>query len=232
MANPMNKILALITAMIASNSHAAPLFNLFELEIQNGQTAAYDQIGENNIRTSLTKEAGTLAMYSVKQKANPQMAYMIEIYADEAAYQTHIQSPQYQKFREAAPQILTAHKHKYNLIPQYLADKKIEQSRDTRFNLVRITVKAEANEKFAQIVKTEMRESIQKETGVLARYVATDKDQPNQWHFFEIYANDAAYQAHRKTPHFQKYLQEIADLLQDKTFIEITPTLLMNKGVL
>ena len=216
--------------MIAHNRHAAPIFNLFELGIQKEQTAAYDQIGENNIRTSLTKETGTLAMYSVKQKTNPQTAYMIEIYADDAAYQAHIQSPQYQKFREAAPQILTGHKHKYNLVPQYLADKKIEQNRDTRANLVRITVKTEANEPFAQIVKSEMRETIEKENGVLALYAATDKDQPNQWHFFEIYANDAAYQAYRKTAHFQKYLQETADLLQDKTFIEITPALLMNQG--
>lgn len=230
MANPMNKILALIAAMIAHNRLTAPIFNLFEFGIQNGQTAAYDQFGENNIRTSLTKETGTIAMHSVKQKANPQITYMIEIYADDAAYQTHIASSQYQKFREAAPQILTDHKH--NLVPQYLADKKIEPNRDTSANLIRIAVKTEANEQFAQIVKTEMRESIKKENGVLARYAATDKDQPNQWHFFEIYANDAAYQAHRKTPHFQKYLQETADLLQDKTFIEITPTLLMNKGVL
>lgn len=230
MAKPMKKPLALIAAMIASNRHTAPIFNLFEFGIQNGQTAAYDQFGENNIRTSLAKEAGTLAMYSVKQKANPQITYMIEIYADDATYQTHIASPQYQKFREAAPQILTDHKHKYNLIPQYLTDKKIEQNGDTRANLVRITVKAEANDQFAQIVKTEMRESIEKENGVLALYATTDKDQPNQWYFFEIYANDAAYQAHRATPHFQKYLQETEALLQDKTFIEITPTLLMNKG--
>jgi antibiotic biosynthesis monooxygenase len=75
-----------------------------------------------------------------------------------------------------------------------------------------------------------MRETIEKENGVLALYAATDKDQPNQWYFFEIYANDAAYQAYRKTAHFQKYLQETADLLQDKTFIEITPALLMNQG--
>ena len=162
MANPMNKILALIAAMIAHNRHTAPIFNLFEFGIQNGQTAAYDQFGENNIRTSLTKETGTLAMHSVKQKANPQITYMIEIYADDAAYQTHIASSQYQKFREAAPQILTDHKH--NLVPQYLADKKIEPNRDTSANLIRITVKTEANEQFAQIVKTEMRESIKKKT--------------------------------------------------------------------
>lgn len=52
--------------MIANNSHAAPIFNIFALGIQNGQNAAYDHIGENNIRTSLEKEADTRAMYSVK----------------------------------------------------------------------------------------------------------------------------------------------------------------------
>ena len=216
--------------MIAHNRHAAPIFNLFELGIQKEQTAAYDQIGENNIRTSLTKETGTLAMHSVKQKTNPQTAYMIEIYADDAAYQAHIQSPQYQKFREASPQILTDHKHKYNIEPQYLGDKKVEQNKNTRTNFVSVTVKPEANEPFAKIVKAEMSEFIAKENGVRAIYAATDKDQPNKWYFFEIYDDDAAYQSHRDSPHFQKYLKETAELLQDKTFTEITPTLLQNQG--
>ena len=226
----MKKTAILMTTLTAASAHAAPVFNIFELGIKDGQSAAYNHIGDENIRTSLEKEPGTLAMYSIKQKINPQMAYMIEIYADEAAYQTHIASPQYQKFREAAPQILTGHKHKYNIEPQYLGDKKVEQSKNTRTHFVSVTVKPEANEPFAKIVKAEMSESIAKENGVRVIYAATDKAQPNKWYFFEIYANDAAYQAHRATPHFQKYLQETEALLQDKTFIEITPTLLMNKG--
>ena len=42
--------------------------------------------------------------------------------------------------------------------------------------------------------------------GVLAIYAGTLVDAPNTWLFFEIYASESAYQAHRQTPHFQKYL--------------------------
>lgn len=173
------KTLLTSLALTAMPAFAAPIYNIFELGIADGETAAYDQIGAENIHTSLTNEPGTLAMYSVKNPENPQLAYMIEIYADEAAYQTHIQSPQYQKFREASPKILSDHKHKYNLTPQYLADKKVAQTTATRVNFATVSVKPEDNAAFAHIVKAEMAESLAKEAGVLALYAATNKDQPN-----------------------------------------------------
>ena len=46
------------------------------------------------------------------------------------------------------------------------------------------------------------------EDGVLAMYAATKQDSPNDWIFFEIYADEAAYQAHRETPHFKDYLKQ------------------------
>lgn len=54
--------------LIFGTTHAAPILNLFELGIQPGQTATYDAVGQNNINASVGNEAGTLAMYSVKQK--------------------------------------------------------------------------------------------------------------------------------------------------------------------
>nr|WP_298049609.1 putative quinol monooxygenase [uncultured Cardiobacterium sp.] len=76
----------------------------------------------------------------------------------------------------------------------------------------------------------EMAESIRVEDGVWAMYAATEKDAPNRWYFYEIYANDAAYQSHRATPHFKAYLEKTADLLAGKQAIAITPSLLANKG--
>ena len=224
------KTLLTSLALTAMPAFAAPIYNIFELGIADGETAAYDQIGAENIYSSLANEPGTLAMYSVKSPENPQLAYMIEIYADNAAYQAHIQSPQYQKFREASPKILSDHKHKYNIEPQYLADKKIAQTAATRVNFATVTVKPEDNAALARIVKAEMAESLAKEADVLALYAATDKEQPQQWYFLEIYADDAAYQAHRETPHFQKYLQETAAMLQEKNIRTLTPTLLQNQG--
>lgn len=95
-----------MTALTAASAHAAPVFNIFEPGIKDGQSATYDQIGDENIRISFANEPGTLAMYSVKQKANPQMAYMIEIYADDAAYQSHRDSPHFQKYLKETTELL------------------------------------------------------------------------------------------------------------------------------
>lgn len=220
------------TALLSTafTTHAAPVFNIFELGIQPEQSAAYDAVGKNNITTSVQHESGTLAMYSVKQTNNPSMVYMLEIYADADAYQTHIQSPQYREFLRRSPTILTEHKRKIEVVPQFLGDKKVRQTPDTINNLVIVDVKPEHAQAFRAIVVPEMVQSLKVEEGVLAMYAATEKAKPNRWYFYEIYASQAAYQQHRQTPHFQDYLKRTADMLQGKEPIAITPALLMNKG--
>lgn len=227
----MKTKLSLLLGLIMSlSAQAAPVFNAFELGVQNGQAAQYDAVGKNNIRTSVQTEKGTLAMYSVKQQANPNMAYMFEIYTDEAAYQTHVQSPQYKNFLAASPKILTDHKKTHCLNPVFLSDKKVQQTTATRTNLVRVEVKPEYNQQFARIVTAEMAQSLKVEKGVLAMYAATEQENPNKWLFFEIYASDEAYEAHRQTPHFQDYLARTSEMLVSKESVPITPALLQNKG--
>lgn len=169
-------------------------------------------------------------MYSVKQKADPNMAYMVELYADESAYKTHASSPQYQAFLAASPQILTDHKKRLALTPQFLGDKKVQQTAKTRTNLVIVEVKAEDNQKFTEIVTAEMAQSLKVEDGVIAMYASTYQDQPNKWLFFEIYADDTAYETHRQTPHFQDYLKQTEKMVLDKQIIEIAPAYLGNQG--
>lgn len=76
----------------------------------------------------------------------------------------------------------------------------------------------------------EMVQSLAVEEGVLAIYAGTTVDNPNTWLFFEIYASEEAYQAHRETPHFKEYLRLTPDMLGEKTFYDIRPTLLKNQG--
>lgn len=103
----MNKN-TLLTSLVltAMPAFAAPIYNIFELGIADGETAAYDQIGAENIYSSLANEPGTLAMYSVKSPENPQLAYMIEIYADDAAYQAHRETPHFQKYLQETAAML------------------------------------------------------------------------------------------------------------------------------
>ena len=81
----MKTLALLMTTLFTLSVQAAPVFNIFELGIAPSKTAQYDAVGKHNIQTSIANEQGTLAMYSVKCKSNPNMAYMVELYANDAA---------------------------------------------------------------------------------------------------------------------------------------------------
>ncbi|OOF57289.1 putative quinol monooxygenase [Rodentibacter myodis] len=226
----MKKLTALLGLTMAITVNANPIINLFELGIKEGAKAKYDTVAEQNIRTSIQTEQGTLAMYSVKQKTNPNMAYMVEIYADQNAYEIHRTSPQYHAFLQASPEILTDHKKRIALIPQFLGDKKVQPTAEMRTNLVRVEVNPEDNAKFKAIITAEMAQSLKVEEGVIAMYAATEQENSNKWIFFEIYANDTAYENHRKTPHFKDYIQQTDNMVKEKSYIEIQPAFLGNQG--
>ncbi|CAM3873406.1 putative quinol monooxygenase [Avibacterium endocarditidis] len=226
----MKKIMTAFALSASLSVQAAPIMNFFELGIAEGQNADYEKVAEYNIQTSLKNEKGTLAMYAVQPSEQPDMAYMIEIYADDAAYQTHRESPQYQAFLAQSPTILTDHKVFTPLVPQFLGDKKVQATAPYRTNLVMVEVKPQHNADFKRIVSQEMAQSLETENGVLAMYAATYQNQPNKWLFFEIYADDAAYQAHRQTPHFQAYLKDTAAMLESKDYRTVQPLYLGNQG--
>ncbi|WP_081733670.1 putative quinol monooxygenase [Bibersteinia trehalosi] len=56
------------------------------------------------------------------------------------------------------------------------------------------------------------------------------KNQPNEWRFFEIYADENAYAAHRASEHFQHYLSATAEMVAEKKLISLQGGTLMNKG--
>ncbi|MCS2172909.1 antibiotic biosynthesis monooxygenase [Scandinavium sp. TWS1a] len=210
---------------------APPVFNIFELVIKQDQNNAYDSLAEKNITASVTDEAGTLAMYSAKKKTNPSVAYMFEIYADSDAYQQHLNSTSYKDFLRNSPDILDAsQKRKIDAVPQFLADKNIVQSDKTINNFVIVDVKPEFGQAFRHVVLPEMAQSINLEEGVLAMYAVTDKTNPNRWYFYEIYASEEAYQAHRLTPHFKGYIEQTVEMTTYKEAVAIKPGKLMNKG--
>ena len=49
-----------------------------------------------------------------------------------------------------------------------------------------------------------MEASVHIEPGVLAIYAVAEKDNPSKFRSFEMYADEAAYKAHRESPHFKK----------------------------
>ena len=206
------------------------IFNIFELGIKEGEKNAYVAVGKNNITKSVLNDEGTLGMYLVQEKENPNMTYMFEVYEDEKSYQEHVKSEQYKEFLKKSPAILTNHKKKIQVMPEYMGDKKFVQTRNTRVNYVTVDVKEGFNDAFREIVLDEMKQSIKKEEGVYVIYAATAIGNPNKWYFFEIYENEKAYQKHRKTAHFKKYIEQTENIIENKEFINIEGVKLLNKG--
>jgi len=191
---------------------------------------AYVAVGKNNITKSVLNDEGTLGMYLVQEKGKPNMTYMFEVYEDEKSYQEHIKSEQYKEFLRQSPTILTNHKKKIQVMPEYMGDKKFVQTRNTRVNYVTVDVKEGFNDAFREIVLDEMKQSIKKEEGVYVIYAATATGNSNKWYFFEIYENEKAYQKHRKTAHFKKYIEQTENIIENKEFINIEGVILLNKG--
>jgi len=84
-------------------------------------------------------------------------------------------------------------------------------------------------DKYTAAVKEEMDISVRTEPGVLAIYSVAEKDNPSKLRFFEIYADEAAYQAHIQSPHFRTYYETTKAMITSRKLIETTPVLLAAK---
>lgn len=51
-------------------------------------------------RQSMAQEVGVWMMFSMSDKAQPNLITILEIYADESAYRKHIQSEHFQKYKK------------------------------------------------------------------------------------------------------------------------------------
>ena len=95
--------------------------------------------------------------------------------------------------------------------------------------MAHIEVKSGLRDAFIAIVTEGMRTSVQTEPGVLALYCVADKNNPDKLIFFEIYASEEAFQAHRATQHFKKYIEKTKDLSVSKALLETVPVELRDK---
>ena len=62
--------------------------------------AGYNAFLQEEIEASLRLEPGVLALYAVAAKEAPGQVTILEIYADRAAYESHITTPHFRKYKE------------------------------------------------------------------------------------------------------------------------------------
>lgn len=208
---------------------------LFKLERDMAQEDYYNEVGSNNLLTSIEVEPGTLAMYATYVPDDPATCYVFEVYADEDAYNVHASSPHFGKFVEMAGKVLTGRA----VIPvtaQLMVEKpeqlRVSAPSEVEPHLVFVDVKPGNEEAFLAAITANMRTAVEVEPGVLVMYAATEVDNPNRWVFWEVYASAEAYAAHRDTQHFKDYIAATEDMVEGKEFHVLTADTLVSKGSL
>ena len=108
------RILALFLMMVpAINRNAladekSRVVRLAKLQIDPAQLEAYRAALKEEIETSVRVEPGVLSLSAVSEKDHPERVTILEIYADAEAYNAHLKSPHFTKYKTVTQSMVQA----------------------------------------------------------------------------------------------------------------------------
>jgi quinol monooxygenase YgiN len=76
-------------------------------------------------------------------------------------------------------------------------------------------------EEYQRILNEEAEASVRLEPGVLCIFPTAQKDDPTQIRILEVYASRDAYDAHIKSPHFQKYKSLTSQMVKSLRLVDM-----------
>tara|TARA_R110002167_G_scaffold108398_2_gene276787 strand:- start:5146 stop:5538 length:393 start_codon:yes stop_codon:yes gene_type:complete len=88
-----------------SDNQAYTLENMMvriaEIEVEPHYLDEYISILKEEAEASVRLEPGVICIYPMFQKENPTQIRLLEIYADKATYESHLQSPHFKHYKES-----------------------------------------------------------------------------------------------------------------------------------
>ena len=76
------------------------LVRLSKITVDPAQTDAYNAFLKEEIEASMRLEPGVLTLYATAEKEAPHQVTILEIYADQTAYESHLKTPHFQKYKQ------------------------------------------------------------------------------------------------------------------------------------
>jgi quinol monooxygenase YgiN len=116
-------VLAFSLGGVAAEEPRMPHVRIAELEIDPARLDAYKAAVKEEMEASVRVEPGVLAIYAVAEKDNPSRLRFFEMYADEAAYRSHIESAHFRKYAKATKDMILS-RRLIDTVPVQLSEKK------------------------------------------------------------------------------------------------------------
>jgi quinol monooxygenase YgiN len=109
----MNKIIAAFLVLMMLTSYGAisaqqkdMLIRISEIEIVPGRLDEYKAILKEESAASVKLEPGVIAIFPMFEKENPTHIRILEIYASREAYESHLKTPHFQKYKTTTLQMV------------------------------------------------------------------------------------------------------------------------------
>lgn len=96
-------ILLVFSLLISTQVHAQKteqMVRLAKIKIDPAQLNEYNKALLTQMKTAIALEPGVLTYYAVADKKDPSSVTILEIYADTAAYNKHILTPHFRKYKD------------------------------------------------------------------------------------------------------------------------------------
>jgi quinol monooxygenase YgiN len=97
-------ILSLLTLLWSNNVTAQEknlMVRIAKIKVDPLQLDQYNIALKEQMTTAVRVEPGVLTYYAVAEKSDPSQITILEIYADTAAYKSHIETAHFKKYKEA-----------------------------------------------------------------------------------------------------------------------------------
>ena len=88
--------------------------------------------------------------------------------------------------------------------------------------VVEVHIKPEARDRFLAVIRDDAMHSEADEPGCLRFDVLQDEEDPDRFYYYEVYRDEAARAAHRETPHYRRYADQIGQLTDQETVRHLT----------
>ena len=211
----------------------APSVNMYRFEVPAELQGIYNNVGVANLTASMEKEPNTLSMNVAHVKGNPSESYVVEIYKDLAAIETHRKSDHYQAFVNEVGSKLTNRKM-YDLQSVLLFEKKdplsIVNDGKAVVTLTEFTVNSNDIDTVQRQYQLDIERAVRDDVGYKAGYVLRERNVKNHWYVIQIYSDQEALTKHLNSPGYRFMMSQIQGSLQNVTTKVLDGDVLVNHG--
>mgnify|MGYP003090192065 FL=1 len=211
----------------------APSVNMYRFEVPAELQGIYNNVGVANLTASMEKEPNTLSMNVAHVKGNPSESYVVEIYKDLAAIETHRKSDHYQAFVNEVGSKLTNRKM-YDVQSVLLFEKKdalsIVNDGKAIVTLTEFTVNSNDIDTVQRQYQLDIERAVRDDAGYKAGYVLRERNVKNHWYVIQIYSDQDALTKHLNSPGYRFMMSQIQGSLQNVTTKVLDGDVLVNHG--